>query len=82
MWQVLWSEKSVKQLKKLDKKTARTIRDRVLELEDDPYKAVSRLASSKFYKIRVGSYRVILDIQQGKLIIFVIETDHRKRVYD
>ena len=82
MWHVLWSEKSVRQLKKLDKKTAQIIRDRVLELEDDPYKAVSRLASSKFYKIRVGSYRVILDIQQGKLIIFVIETDHRKRVYD
>lgn len=82
MWHILWSEKSVRQLKKLDKKTAKIIRDRVLELEDNPYKAASRLASSKFYKIRVGSYRVILDIQQGKLIIFVIETDHRKRVYD
>ena len=82
MWHVLWSEKSVRQLKKLDKKTAKIIRGRVLELEDDPYKAVSRLAGSKFYKIRVGSYRVILDIQQGRLIIFVIETDHRKRVYD
>lgn len=82
MWHVLWSEKSVRQLKKLDKKTAQIIRDRVLELEDYPYKTASRLAGSKFYKIRVGSYRVILDIQQGKLIIFVIETDHRKRVYD
>jgi len=82
MWHVLWSEKSVRQLKKLDKKTAQIIRDRILELEDDPYKAASRLASSKFYKIRVGSYRVILDIQQGRLIIFVIETDHRKHVYD
>ena len=82
MCHILWSEKSVRQLKKLDKKTAKIIRDRVLELEDNPYKAATRLASSKFYKIRVGSYRVILDIQQGKLIIFVIETDHRKRVYD
>lgn len=82
MWHVLWSEKSVRQLKKLDKKTAQIIRDRILELEDDPYKTASRLAGSKFYKIHVGSYRVIFDIQQGKLIIFVIETDHRKRVYD
>ena len=82
MWHILWSEKSVRQLKKLDKKTAKIIRDRVLELEDCPYKTATRLAGSKFYKIRVGSYRVILDIQQGKLIIFVIETDHRKRVYD
>jgi mRNA interferase RelE/StbE len=79
---VLWSEKSVKQLKKLDKKTAKTIHDRVLELEDDSYKIVSRLASSKFYKIHVGNYRIILDIQQGKLIIFVIETDHRNYIYD
>jgi len=52
-----------------------------LELENDPCDMVSRLGSPKFYKIGVGNYGIILYIQQGKLIIFVIETDHRKRVY-
>ena len=80
-WDVLWSDKSKKQLSKLDKKTARKIRDAVLDCVDDPFSKVSRLTGSRFYKLRVGDYRVILDLQQGILIIFVVETDHRKRVY-
>ena len=80
-WNVLWSGKAKKQLSKMDKKTARRIRDAVLDCADDPFSAVTRLTSSRFYKLRVGDYKVILDLQQGVLIIFVIETDLRKRVY-
>lgn len=81
-WQVLWSEKSVKQLEKLDKKTSQRIYDSVMGCVGDPFKVASRLTGSPFYKIRVGNYRVILDLQQNKMIIFVIQTDHRKRVYN
>lgn len=80
-WDVLWSDKSKKQLSKMDKKTARRIRDAVLDCVDDPFSVATRLTNSRFYKIRVGNYRVILDLQQHTLIIFVVETDLRKRVY-
>jgi len=42
---------------------------------------VIRLTNSPFYRLRIGSYRVILDLQQNKMIIFVVETDHRGRIY-
>ncbi|HEX5457927.1 MAG TPA: type II toxin-antitoxin system RelE/ParE family toxin [Candidatus Nitrosotalea sp.] len=80
-WDILWSDKSKKQLSKIDKKTAQRIRDAVLDCVDDPFSVVTRLTNSRFYKIRVGNYRVILDLQQHTLIIFVVETDLRKRVY-
>lgn len=80
-WDVLWSDKSKKQLSKIDKKTARRIRDAVLDCVDDPFSVVTRLTGSRFYKIRVDNYRVILDLQQHTLIIFVVEADLRKRVY-
>lgn len=80
-WQVIWSEKSVKQLGKIDKKTAQNIFNTVLDCSHDPLKTVTKLSNSSFYKIRVGNYRVILDLQQNKLVIFVIEVDHRKRIY-
>ena len=80
-WDVLWSDKSKKQLSKLDKKIARRIRDTVLDCVVDPFSAVTRLVNSRFYKLRVGEFRVILDLQQSTLIIFVVETDLRKRVY-
>jgi mRNA interferase RelE/StbE len=80
-WGVLWSDKSKKQLSKMDKKTARRIRDAVLDCVDDPFSIAIRLTNSRFYKIRVGDYRVILDLQQHTMIIFVVETDLRKRIY-
>jgi mRNA interferase RelE/StbE len=80
-WQVIWSEKSIKQIEKINKKDAQKIYDSVLECTGDPFQLVTRLTDSPFYRLRVGNYRVILDLQQNKMIIFVIETDHRKKIY-
>ena len=81
IWDVKWSGKSVKQLKKLDKTVARRIRDGVLGITDSPFQSVRRLTDSPFYRMRIGDYRIILDLQQGKLIIFVVELDHRSKIY-
>lgn len=81
-WTVIWSKKSVKQLKKLDKNIARRIRDRVLEITDDPYKATKRLVNKELYSLRVGDYRVIMDLKRERLIIFVVSASHRKESYD
>lgn len=80
-WQVIWSEKSIKQLEKIDTKNAQKIYDSVLNCVEDPFRVVMRLTNSPFYRFRVGNYRVILDLQQSKMIIFVVESDLRKRVY-
>ncbi len=80
-WQVIWSEKSIKQLEKVDKKNAQKIYDSVLECIEDPFRVVIRLANSPFYRMRVGNYRIILDLQQNKMIVFVVETDHRGQIY-
>ncbi|MDF2421692.1 MAG: type II toxin-antitoxin system RelE/ParE family toxin [Nitrosopumilus sp.] len=81
VWEVVWSAKSVKQLGKIDKKNTQKIYDSVLDCIQDPFKTVIRLTNSPFYRLRIGSYRVILDLQQNKMIIFVVETDHRGRIY-
>jgi mRNA interferase RelE/StbE len=80
-WQVVWSEKSVKQLEKIDKKDAQRIYDRVLDCANDPFRVATRLTGSPFFRLRVGSYRVILDLQQNNLVVFVIQVDLRKRIY-
>jgi len=80
-WEVVWSEKSVKQLEKINKKHAQIIYDAVMDITRDPFRAVTRLRNSNFYRLRVGNYRVIMDMQQSKLIIFVVEADHRGQIY-
>ena len=80
-WEIIWSEKSVKQLKKIDLKNAQRIYDSVQDCMKEPFQTVTRLANSPFYKLRVGNYKVILDLQQSKMTIFVVETDLRGQIY-
>ena len=81
IWQVIWSEKSVKQLEKINKKDSQRIFERIQDCKKDPFSSVSRLTNSPFFRLRVNNYRVILDLQQNKMIIFVIEVDHRRKIY-
>jgi mRNA interferase RelE/StbE len=81
MYSVLISDKAKKQLKKLD----RSIRERIIKTikrsRIRPYSYVKKLVESPYYRLRVGDYRVIMDIKDNKLRILVIEIDHRKKIY-
>lgn len=80
-WLVVWSEKSVKQLEKINKKDAQKIYDSVLDCAQEPFRVAVKLTGSPFYRLRVGNYRVIMDLQQKKMVVFVVEADHRRRIY-
>ena len=81
MWTVIWSDKSVRQLRNIDKINKQRIYGAVTEITIDPYRAVERLVNSTFYRLRVGKYRIILNLQQRVMTIFVVEIDHRRRIY-
>jgi len=82
LWEVIWSEKAVKQLDSLGKDVARRIRDRVLDIRENPYKATKQLQNSKFFSLRIGDYRVILDLRRGQMTIFVVSVSGRRHSYD
>ncbi len=51
---------------------------------DDPRQIADRLQGSElgqFWRYRVGDYRIICDIQDGKLIVLVVEIGDRSTVY-
>src|SRR5207245_9817373 len=81
-FEIIWSEPAIRQLRKLDRTVARRILNKVGELADNPRRLVQRLVSSPYYRLRVGDYRVILDIQQRLLRILVLIVGHRGSIYD
>jgi len=81
-FQIIWSDSAIKELRKLDRSVARRIYDTVTRLSGEPYRWVIRIVNSPYYRLRVGDYRVILDIEEGALRILVIKVGHRKNVYD
>ena len=46
-----------------------------------PARFVSRLASVEAYKLRVGDYRAILDIDWDGKKVYVLSVGHRSTVY-
>ena len=55
---------------------------RVEELREIPRPSgVKKLVGLPYYRIRIGDYRVIFDIQDDNLIILVLEVGHRKKIY-
>ena len=81
MYEVEFSRVAEKQLYKLEKDIQIRIISILERIRVRPYSHVKKLIKSPYFRLRVGVFRVILDIQEKKLLIFVIEVGHRKNIY-
>jgi mRNA interferase RelE/StbE len=86
-WTIEYDLAVRKTVEKLDSVTRRKLRnfleDRVANL-DDPRQVGQALQGSKlgkFWRYRVGDYRIICDLQDNRLVVLVIEVGHRSEVY-
>lgn len=86
-WRIEFHPHAEKELSKLDRETARRIlrflRERVATL-GDPRSVGEALRGpevGRFWKYRVGDYRLICDIQDQRVTILVIRVGHRRDVY-
>ncbi|MEI7718272.1 MAG: type II toxin-antitoxin system RelE/ParE family toxin [archaeon] len=82
MYEILFHKNAQKQLEKLPKEMQIRIVSVLDRIKISPHSYVKRLVNTPYFRVRVGDYRIIIDIQSNKLIIFVIEISHRKNVYD
>jgi len=69
-------------LKKLDKSDQLRIRDKLRALNDNPRLGKPLVANlAGFWSLRVGKYRIIYEIKEKELVVYVIRIGHRKNVY-
>jgi mRNA interferase RelE/StbE len=71
-----------KQLAKLPNKMANELEARMLQLEDNPRPfGYEKLKGREGYRIRVGNYRFIYEIQDNILVVTVLKVGDRKDIY-
>ena len=80
-YEIEFTDLSRKQFHKLEKETQERIIKALERIRIRPETHVKKLVGDPGYRLRVGEYRVILDIIKDKLIILVIKIGHRKNVY-
>jgi len=81
MYSIEFSKTAEKQLNKLNLDLQKRIINVLERIKIRPFSFVKRKQGTPHYILRVGDYRVILDVKQRKLIIFVIEMGLRKNIY-
>ncbi len=84
-WVIEFDAKAKKDFLKLDKVAQNQIDKFLLKLIklDNPRQIGQALKGKfiSFWKYRIGSYRLICNIEDKNVIILVLKVDHRKQVY-
>jgi mRNA interferase RelE/StbE len=85
-YSVLFTEKALKYLKKMDRYQAKLIISWIkknLEGCYNPRFSGKALTGTKkeYWRYRLGNYRLIADIQDEKIVVKIIAVGHRKDIY-
>lgn len=80
-YDLIYTQKVLKQLKKLDKPLQERVINTLERCRIRPHSYVKKLVGNPYFRLRVGEFRIIVDIKDDKLHIMVLELDHRKRIY-
>ncbi len=80
-FQVEWHPKASKNLSKLPKGTIKRVFDKIDEVKEDPFRFLEHFEGQNFYKLRIGDYRALIDIDFQKKILKIQVFDKRGRVY-
>lgn len=80
-FEVEYSEVSLFQLRRPDTPVAKRIIQKIESTTSDPHRFFVRLVGRTEFKLRVGDYRVIADIEENRRVILVRSLGHRKNIY-
>ncbi|MFH1916701.1 MAG: type II toxin-antitoxin system RelE/ParE family toxin [Nanoarchaeota archaeon] len=85
MYAIELSNRVVKFLTKLDKKTRERIEERLKNLSAQPHpsdaKFIYRENNSMILRYRIGDYRALYKVNEDKKVILIAKIDKRERVY-
>ena len=83
-YKIEWKSSAQKELRKLDKTVIPRLIEAVAALANNPYPVGCRkiVGSESSYRVRVGNYPIIYQVQNQELIIEIIRVGHRQSIYN
>jgi mRNA interferase RelE/StbE len=82
-WRVEIDAKAVREIRALPRQDQLRITSRIQSLADNPRQpgTVKLSGAENLWRIRVGVYRIIYQIQDERLLVTVVRVGHRRDVY-
>lgn len=82
MYKVIATRQAAKQLQKLPSTYVELIRQHIHSLADNPRPSgVKKLTNDLSYRLRVGDYRILYDVDDTAQLVTIYRIKHRKDVY-
>ena len=84
MYKIAYTTQAAKTLLKIPRNTAQLIREKLEQVALDPFASIpnaKKLQARSGYRLRVGDWRVIYEINQDKVVIIVMKIATRAEVY-
>ena len=79
MYEVNFDDKAVDFLESLDFTVRKRIFNKIMGMAHNPFFYLERLVGYNLYKLRVGKYRVICEVEDNTILILLIGL--RKNIY-
>ena len=84
MCRILFTKQANKSLRRMPRNVSDLIRQKLDLIATDPYgqhNNVTKLQNRPGYRLRVGDWRIIYEIQNGQLVILVLKIAPRGGIY-
>lgn len=72
---------AAEKFRKFDEPVRERIAGKLKQVARDPARYLTRLSSVGAYKLRIGDYRAIVDVDWNEEIVYVLTVGHRRTVY-
>ena len=82
MFELIFDKKAGEDLEKLPKEIRERIFKKLLQTRENPFRYFEHLKEINGFKLRVGDYRIIADIDKKEQKIKVLKAGHRKSIYE
>ena len=78
---IKWHPRTEEFLRKCDATVSSRIVKKVDSIKDYPLTYLDYYPNLKIYKLRIGDWRVLMDIDQKNKALEILFVDHRSRIY-
>ena len=82
MYEIVFDDEAIDFLNKLPAELKSRIFTKILSTKENPFHFFERLTGRSDFRMRVGDYRIIADINQAAKRIGITHIGHRKNVYE
>ena len=82
MYQIIFEKKALHFINTLEKETKERIWNKLQQCKENPFHFLEHLEEISGFRVRVGDYRLIIDVDKSTNTIRVLKAGHRKNIYE